>query len=527
MTHNKLNNKENTIFNDRRWYLIVSFLFTIILIIPYLVAYINTPVGMVFDGFILNSVDNFTYLSKMQNAVDGWSFINNYSPLARDGGYHFMFYILSGKIALLLHIPFIVMFHISRIAASMFLLWSLYKFIAIFQLSDKLKRLMFLVGILGSSNESFLLLVNSLKSDKSNFFFIFMGGARIPELLPSTTMLYYPHIILIFALQLQVWRLVNNYEQSMIKTSLQIGFYLLLMALIHPFTPVFTGLGCTMYLIYLLYKSGSLKLNNLYPISFFGLIPLPYLLYSYRAFQTLPTLILWKTNMVPPQFFFENFILTTYAVGLPFIFLFLIFDKWSWAGKRKILAWWITFSVISSMLPIYFAKRLLEGVGAPVLLLVVWWLIEKYPNKNIAYTLLVLMSINTLYLAFEPLIIIDNNFFSYQYVEQREAYDWMTKNIDRNSLVFTDNFNGNIIPGMTGIKVVVGHKDESPNYKESLKKWDDLTANNIGLYPEIKQMGVDYIFYEDRFNGYKHIDFSKFFFQSIYVNKDITIYKVE
>jgi len=234
-----------------------------------------------------------------------------------------------------------------------------------------------------------------------------------------------------------------------------------------------------------------------------------------------------EKNMIPPQFVFENFILTIFVVGLPFVFLFVIFDKWSWTGKREILAWWVIFSVISSMLPIFFAKRLLEGVGTPVLLLVVWWLIEKYPNKKVAYTLLVLMSINTLYLAFEPLIIRDNNLFSYQYVEQREAYDWMIKNIDRNSIIFTDNFNGNIIPGMTGIKVVVGHKDESPNYKKYLKKWDNLTANNIGLYPEIKQIGVDYIFYEDRFNGDKHKDFSKKFYQSIYVNKDITIYKVK
>ena len=86
----------------------------------------KNPADSVFTGFVYETIDNNTYISKMSNAEKGWHFINNYTTGNDYGGYHFIFYIILGKLALLFQIPYIWMFHISRTALSICLVFALY-----------------------------------------------------------------------------------------------------------------------------------------------------------------------------------------------------------------------------------------------------------------------------------------------------------------------------------------------------------------------------------------------------------------
>lgn len=102
---------------DRRlpW---LAFLAAVLTCVPYLVAWLFTPPGHVFSGFLLASQDSETYLFKIRLGEMGLWWENWYSPRPGPPVRLFWPYIVLGRLGGLLGVPAIVMFHLGRMVAA-------------------------------------------------------------------------------------------------------------------------------------------------------------------------------------------------------------------------------------------------------------------------------------------------------------------------------------------------------------------------------------------------------------------------
>lgn len=485
-------------------YVKISIVIILLMIIPYIVAYLKTPANQVFTGFILDSVDNETYISKIQHS-ENFSFQNYYNPEHQEGGYVFLFYNLLGVISNLLNIDAIWLYHASRIVLVAGFLYVLHFLLKQLDVTERQRMWMFIIVATGGTSEWIISLGNSISYGS------FIRSTLDPAHFPFSSMLYTPHFTLNIILLIYFWALIMRYSYER-KESIYIGFVLLFISIIHPYTAVFNGLAGGIYRIVKDKKVVWKSLN----IIWFGIIPLPYLLYLLYAFEKYVTLKEWKSqsiNLLP-----DWMTLVAY-IGVPLILIvFLLFTKWSWQKERNLFSWWIVFLVGSSLIPFSFQGRLWEGIGVPILIIISWWLTEKWLDKKVIFmTITSLLIINSIWLVSEPIITDGNSLHRYISKEKHESYLWLRENTDKKAIIFSDNLNGNYIPTYGERVVINGHKDESPNSKEitSLtKKWckgeDKLNVT------------ADYYFVDFSLDCKPTIPKE---WVEVYRNKEITIYK--
>src|SRR6266567_9195271 len=112
----------------------------IVTALPYLYGYLAQPHGQVFMGFFYLGDDANTYLAKMRQGWEGaWAWQNRYTTESSPTAYLFMFWILLGHAAAVLHLPLIVTFHLARIAAAFALTGAAWLFISHF-IEDRVAR---------------------------------------------------------------------------------------------------------------------------------------------------------------------------------------------------------------------------------------------------------------------------------------------------------------------------------------------------------------------------------------------------
>ena len=78
------------------------------------------PRGKVFNGFFYIADDAATYISKMREGADGaWGWSDPYisKPVASPVGL-FLFYIAWGKVAGLVHLPLVAVYHVARLTGN-------------------------------------------------------------------------------------------------------------------------------------------------------------------------------------------------------------------------------------------------------------------------------------------------------------------------------------------------------------------------------------------------------------------------
>ena len=97
-----------------------------ITLFPYLLAYWLAPAGKTFNGFFYIGDDATTYIAKMREGADGaWGWSDPYisRPVAQPV-LLFLFYIVWGKVAALLHISLFAAYHLARLSGAIALVWA-------------------------------------------------------------------------------------------------------------------------------------------------------------------------------------------------------------------------------------------------------------------------------------------------------------------------------------------------------------------------------------------------------------------
>ncbi len=136
--------------NDHLWIALCVGVLLVLTFVPYAVAWLGAPDGLVFTGVLYNPWDGHSYLAKMRQGWDGqWLFHLPFTEEPHKGAFIFTFYLLLGHAARVLGLSLPLTFHLARLLASAFMFGMLWRLLGRF-FDGTARRRAFLLAALGA-----------------------------------------------------------------------------------------------------------------------------------------------------------------------------------------------------------------------------------------------------------------------------------------------------------------------------------------------------------------------------------------
>ncbi|MCA9972968.1 MAG: hypothetical protein KC425_22275, partial [Anaerolineales bacterium] len=102
--------------------MLASLVLTCLMALPYAVAYLAAPADLAFTGLIMNPEDSQTYFAKILQGFDGaWQYTIPFTPEPHAPALVGIFYVWLGRLARLLGLAPIVIWHAARVVAQLIL----------------------------------------------------------------------------------------------------------------------------------------------------------------------------------------------------------------------------------------------------------------------------------------------------------------------------------------------------------------------------------------------------------------------
>ncbi len=393
-----------------RWVALISGLLVALTLLPYAWALIaSVDSSYTFLGILPNPKDGATYLSKIQQGVDGhWLFELRHTPEKHDpAGFH-LFYLMLGQVANLLGLSTVVMFHLARVATSFFMFAALYNLGAAIWTRIRPRRLFFILISVGSGLGWLALFFNSdsLAPD-----------LIVPEAFPLLAAYTNPHfplaigcLALVTAIFIRVFRPGFTEAPTSDNGGLVLIILSIILAIISP--PAMVGLGGTLFFYtvvrgYILTQmvrqkpKAQQKLNytqQTLPIygfqvplhearwaAMFILPAAPLALYYFMVFRFNETFGAFNEQNVTPS---PNPLLFIFGYGLLLILaipgLWRAFRRFEPDGDQFMFIWFVV-NVLAIYAPFALQRRLLIGLIIPIIYFAVrsiedYW-IERVPER--------------------------------------------------------------------------------------------------------------------------------------------------
>ncbi|TFH34513.1 MAG: hypothetical protein E4G99_09355, partial [Anaerolineales bacterium] len=103
-------------FRERWFALILAFTVALLSALPFALAARMAPAGTTFNGFLINPIDGFSYLAKMQQGIQGnWNLVLPYAPVPGPRAFLYVYYLLLGHISRIFSLAPILTLHLARI----------------------------------------------------------------------------------------------------------------------------------------------------------------------------------------------------------------------------------------------------------------------------------------------------------------------------------------------------------------------------------------------------------------------------
>jgi hypothetical protein len=168
----------------------------LVTMVPYVIGYLTTPPGKVFNGFFYLGDDGSTYIAEMRAGANGaWGWSDPYvSKPVGAPVLLYMFYILSGKLAGLLHLPLFVAFHLARLTGAVALVFAARR-AAVAVLPLGRTRSIGLLLVLTGAGAGYLLALTGLALGRESILGqpLLMADLHIPEISGMFSILTFPH----------------------------------------------------------------------------------------------------------------------------------------------------------------------------------------------------------------------------------------------------------------------------------------------------------------------------------------------
>ena len=468
---------------------------------PYLVAYILTPQGEVFSGFLSNPQDGNSYLAKMRQGFDGgWLFHNTYTAEEHGRAPLFLLHILLGKATALFGIDLIFVYHLARIIFGLILLISVHCLYVKFTSDRMVRRSAFLILAFGSG---------------LSWLTVFWGHTGTDLTIPESNVFHElfanPHFT--FGQAAFVWALlfyIQAIEEKKSRNGVIAGALMMVAVIAQPFVYI------TMAVLGLVWGALSLRSEDsgiylgtvLKTYALVVLIPLPYLLVAYLFLYEDPVLARWTSQNItlsPPPW--------DYIIGGGFPLLLTIFGAktlWRRDGVgptqgRFILAWLIAMSLLVYF-PVEFQRRLSIGMSIPLslaagfgLMRMVEWTGSRRAVRAVALGFCIPTSLFLITISVVGALYLRSPFYIPE--DEVRAYNWLRENTQKEDVVLAGEVAGNQIPAWTGRRVVWGHPFETIDSERKRKLVEDFYTGRLSSEESVRTLtdtGATILYYGKR-----------------------------
>lgn len=502
--------------------LLIGLSVLILVNLPIIHYYLFPEENLVFLGRRnINSQDTYTYVAFIEQAKqEKIIFENLFTTDKQTPSLLRPSYLIIGKLASFSNLSGIGAYHTARIFLSVIFLIIGYKFLCKF-FEDSTKRIIAFAILLTSSGLGFVL--NKIIANSSDLWIpesnTFLSLAEPPHFILSQTLMVAG--FLTFMKYLEKKKLVYVFFSTVI-------FFLL--AFEHPLNLIV--IAPTIFFTAYLSKTGLIQSLFLTFLSSFGIL--------YQVTQTLtnPVLKSWQVEHLSPSPI--NY-LTGFGLLIPLAIIGAEKFLRENAPWKKLILIWTSATVILIYLPNDFQRRMIEGVHIPLAILAIAGLFgvaEMFKGK---WYLWIIYS-SVIFLSFGSFYSIQNDFAkigtdsiqSYYYSiskAESEGMKWLRNNTNGNDGILANWFYGNIIPGLTGRRVYLGHKAQSGNIDQKIYLINSflLDADHANAVNFLKTNRINYIFLGnyDSMLKYGFKPENNPFLKQVYSKNGVAIYKLK
>lgn len=492
--------------------------------LPYLFgALISSPEAQ-FGGLVIGVEDGNSYLAKMRlGATGAWQFNLFYTTEPHQGAYLFLFHLLLGKIARLSGLSFVVTYHLARFACGLFLLASVYRFVAFFTNLRPVRWLtLWMVGIGGGLGwlVALLGLMDQLGLPLDFYSpeaFIFHALFALPHLSLAEGLLLWAIVLILIA-----------WESHQQKYALLGGLAFLGMAIVAAFYIVIAAVVVGMAW---LLRRWQLRGEDPGPWAEAGLavlafgISAPVPLYNAYVFTTNPVFQIWAE---------QNRILSPSPVHYllafgPLVLLAVvgIWTEWRlglmrniWSRRSMLLLGWCLAVPLLVYVPFNLQRRLTLGVQVPLSILAalgLWRLFvgdrkddvleeQRRPVTKdtlrrwriVSASLVALMSLSNLMILFGAGLEVSRRsppiFHSLMEID---AADWLGAHATDDQVVLAAYETSNYLPTRMSARVFAGHGPETihSDAKRDMQRQFFAGRDDVFHRELLSEYGVSYVFY--------------------------------
>ena len=488
----------------------------LVTLLPYLYAYATTPPGKVFNGFFFIADDAATYVSKMREGAEGaWGWTDRYitTPVAQPV-LLFLFYILWGKLAALVHIPLIAAYHLARLSGAVALVYAA-RALARAVLPQASRRLAVIIALLGSG-AGFLALVISSLSGADNILGVKLEALdlHLPELSAIYSVLAIPHFAWAAALMaislLQLMAIARASDRpTLVRGVVLASIAQVVLCFIHP-QMLFVLAPLALVYLLLVRPPAAAWLATAVPF----LVCAPLLLYFLKVLGGDPVIVEWSRQWKHQA---PSFLSLVFGMGLP---LWLAVYAIARGVHRRspelaLMAAWLLLVVALLYIPnpVNIQRRLIDGLFLPEAMLAavaIGMLAERRKRsrsrRRLVFAITATSTISSLLVlavAFrfaavrDPIIYIDRG--------EADAVAWLAdqrgSGIPPGGLngvppgVLSEAETGLYIPELAGDRVYAGHYSETIDYllRARLAR-DAILTGDPGLASFMTSNGAAYLF---------------------------------
>jgi hypothetical protein len=362
----------------------------------------------------------------------------------------------------------------------------------------------------------------------------------IPESITFFSLSEAPHFILSQILMVSGFAyLLKFLKENKLKFVFYSSISFLILSFEHPFN-IFVILFCLG--IFYFFETTKLKIGHVLVISFFSLIGL-----AYQFFQIkLGILSSWYSQNVLNSPDSINF-LSGFGLLLPLAIVGIEKTLKEESSKFRFLIYWLMATFLLIYFPLAFQRRFIEGVHIPLtifascglfhlttIMLEHYKINQKGTEKIICLLVIIILSLTNVFIIKSDFneIAKDNpqNYYYHLSKEELEALDWLKVETNYQDVILANWFYGNLIPGIIGRKVYLGHKIQTPDFDNKARSVDAylLSKNTLEDEKFLKNGHIAYIFLgkNDSMLQYGFKPDQKNFLKKIYSKNGVEIYKV-
>ena len=517
-------------------------------VLPFVWGWVATPAGQEFTGVLFNGPDTNTYLAKMGEGRRGeWVFrLAHTSEGGDSGAVTFVYYLLLGKLAGLVGLPNIVVFHLARLFSGALLLVVSFGFIRLLFTEQKRQRWAFVLVCL-SSGLGWLAIGLGWLATPPDFW--------VAEGYTFLSIVANPHFPLATALTiLAIAAWLFGLERDQPIYWVEAGVCSFLLGFIHPFMLFTLGAVLGLFWLRLALTSRQPTWRSLLALAGIGLVGGPGAFLTWWGTQNDPLLKRWmsqnQTITLDPFQTLVGYGLLIPLAGVGLWWVERVLPKREPTDQTNLLRWrlvsgWVAATVVMLILPVSFSRRFEEGLHLPLCCLAAagWYEVialrigfnfrrplRQVLTLGLVATSLLMVGIMTAFLYLPPDPPTEPVRSPYFSLGERGAIEWLNQHARPGEVVLTGPLLGNVLPGRTPVRVFYGHPMETLGAEAKLNIVNQFFDSKVAMptrYGIIEGWGLKYLVYGWREQAIGAFDPTLGGWPLVYNEDNVKIYRLD